>query len=165
MTTAYHTAQAPPSNNRIFHNKENSYNGKWAIPNCNSCLACHLLSNPLSCAVLSPVWSVVPYNPLSRAVSCSLQPLVYSGSFVLNVLKEFVLLKQFVSILMVCFHYRGFPHKANSFQLTDIYWDAGCLINCITSTNSLTTTPRDMVTSSYCYGRLVGKYFISEKGK
>ena len=83
----------------------------------------------------------------------------------LNVLKEFVLLEQFVSFLMVCFHYRGFPHKANSFQLTEIEWDAGCLMNCITSTNSLTTTPRDMVTSSYCCGRLVGKYIISEKGK
>ena len=82
---------------------------------------------------------------------------------VVKVLKEFVVLKQFVSILMVCFHYRGFPHKA--FQLTDIERDAGCLINCITSTSSLTTTPRDMVTSSYCYGRLVGKYIISEKGK
>ena len=80
-------------------------------------------------------------------------------------LKGFVSLKQFVSILMARFHYRGFPHKTNSFQLTDIERDAGRLINCITSTNSLTGTARDMVTSSYSYGRLLGKHFISEKGK
>ena len=137
-----------------------------------SLVLCDLLSFTIHCpvrfgvlAVLCPVRSVILCRPFSCAGLCSMRPLVQWELSAQSAQRVLFLLEQFVSILMDCFHYRGFPRKANSFHLTDIERDAGCLINCITSTSSLTATPRDMVTSSYCYSRLVGKYFISEKGK